>query len=206
MFQNWEHAQLQLTKRRENKTRTELAGRNDKVEQFEKEVEEVVLFIYKYWDEFTKFERKQFQWDGKVQKSQKDFEEISAEIKRETERFEIDRIREFKSTIVKYLEDQMAHQQQVIKYWVSLSFRDASICVGDWSAFHQMYLQDAFVPNAKEINWFHMAWAHIHYLKWIQTCACKREKEREKYIFINSLQVMVERHVEHVRANEKKIL
>ncbi|KAG4073734.1 hypothetical protein HA402_000958 [Bradysia odoriphaga] len=107
VFQNWEHAQLQLTKRRENKTRMELAGRNDKVEQYEKEVEE---------------------WETKVQRCQKEFEEISAEIKRETERFEIDRVREFKTTIIKYLEDQMAHQQQVIKYW------------------------DAFVPNAKEIN------------------------------------------------------
>ncbi|KAJ6647441.1 Sorting nexin-2 [Pseudolycoriella hygida] len=107
VFQNWEHAQLQLTKRRENKTRMELAGRNDKVDQCEKEVEE---------------------WEAKVQRCQKEFDEISAEIKKETERFEIDRVRDFKATIIKYLEDQMAHQQQVIKYW------------------------DAFVPSAKEIN------------------------------------------------------
>lgn len=69
-----------------------------------------------------------FQWEAKVQRCQKEFDEISAEIKRETERFEIDRVRDFKTTIIKYLEDQMAHQQQVIKYW------------------------DAFVPSAKEIN------------------------------------------------------
>lgn len=42
VFQSWENAQLQLTKRRENKTRMELAGRNDKVDQFDKEVEEVI--------------------------------------------------------------------------------------------------------------------------------------------------------------------
>jgi sorting nexin-1/2 len=29
------------------------------------------------------------------------------------ERFEINRVKDFKTTIVKYLEDQMAHQQQV---------------------------------------------------------------------------------------------
>lgn len=29
------------------------------------------------------------------------------------ERFELARARDFKSTIIKYLEDQMAHQQQV---------------------------------------------------------------------------------------------
>lgn len=107
VFQNWENAQLQLTKRRENKTRMELAGRNDKVDQFDKEVEE---------------------WEAKVQRCQKEFEEISAEIKKETERFEIDRVRDFKATIIKYLQDQMAHQQQVVKYW------------------------DAFGVNAKEIN------------------------------------------------------
>jgi sorting nexin-1/2 len=33
VFQNWEHAQLQLTKKRENKAKLELAGRNDKIDQ-----------------------------------------------------------------------------------------------------------------------------------------------------------------------------
>lgn len=69
-----------------------------------------------------------FQWEAKVQKCQKEFDEISAEIKKETERFEIDRVRDFKATIIKYLEDQMAHQQQVVKYW------------------------DTFLPSAKEIQ------------------------------------------------------
>jgi sorting nexin-1/2 len=50
-----------------------------------------------------------------VQRCQKEFEDISAEIKREVERFEINRTKDFKATIVKYLQDQMAHQQQVRK-------------------------------------------------------------------------------------------
>lgn len=33
------------------------------------------------------------------------------------ERFEINRAQDFKLTIIKYLEDQMAHQQQIMKYW-----------------------------------------------------------------------------------------
>lgn len=49
-----------------------------------------------------------------MQRCQKEFDEISAEIKREMERFEMNRVRDFKSTIIKYLEDQMAHQQQVL--------------------------------------------------------------------------------------------
>lgn len=61
-----------------------------------------------------------FQWEAKVQRCQREFDEISAEIKREMERFEMNRVRDFKSTIIKYLEDQMAHQQQV-KY-TSLSY------------------------------------------------------------------------------------
>lgn len=35
------------------------------------------------------------------------------------ERFELTRARDFKTTIIKYLEDQMAHQQQQMKYWES---------------------------------------------------------------------------------------
>jgi len=41
VFQNWQHAQMQLTKKRENKAKMELAQRTDKVEQAQKEVDEV---------------------------------------------------------------------------------------------------------------------------------------------------------------------
>lgn len=58
-----------------------------------------------------------FQWEGKVQRCQKEFEDISAEIKREVERFEINRAKDFKATIVKYLQDQMVFQKQILKYW-----------------------------------------------------------------------------------------
>jgi sorting nexin-1/2 len=93
VFQNWQHAQMQLTKKRENKAKLELNGRNEKLDFVQKEVEE---------------------WEAKVQRCQKEFDDISTEIKREVERFEINRAKDFKSTIIKYLEDQMAHQQQVI--------------------------------------------------------------------------------------------
>lgn len=92
VFQNWEHSQLQLTKRRENKAKFELVNRTDKIEAAQKEIVE---------------------WEGKVQRCQQEFDKISQEIKKEMERFEVKRISEFKSIVVKYLEDQMAHQQQV---------------------------------------------------------------------------------------------
>lgn len=41
VFQNWQHAQMQLTKKRENKAKLELNQRNDKLDQAQKEVEEV---------------------------------------------------------------------------------------------------------------------------------------------------------------------
>jgi sorting nexin-1/2 len=43
VFQNWQHAQMQLTKKRENKAKLELQQRNDKLEQAQKEVEDVSL-------------------------------------------------------------------------------------------------------------------------------------------------------------------
>lgn len=46
MFQHWQHAQLQLTRRRENKAKAELAGRNDKMEQAAAEIIEVIYNLY----------------------------------------------------------------------------------------------------------------------------------------------------------------
>lgn len=92
VFQNWQFSQSQLTKRRENKAKLELAERKDKLDQAENEVEE---------------------WEGKVQRNQKEFDDISTEIKKEVERFDATRKKDFKATIIRYLEDQMAHQQQV---------------------------------------------------------------------------------------------
>lgn len=45
VFQNWQHAQMQLTKKRENKAKLELAGRNEKLDQAQREVEEVSLLL-----------------------------------------------------------------------------------------------------------------------------------------------------------------
>jgi sorting nexin-1/2 len=62
-----------------------------------------------------------------VHRCQKEFDDISAEIKKEVERFEVNRSKDFKSIMIRYFEDQMAHQQQLIKYW------------------------ESFLPSAKEI-------------------------------------------------------
>ena len=45
---------------------------------------------------------------------EKDFEQISEMIKKEVDRFERTRVKDFKETLVKYLEALMLHQQQVL--------------------------------------------------------------------------------------------
>ncbi|XP_077298370.1 sorting nexin 1 isoform X2 [Arctopsyche grandis] len=94
VFQHWQHAQLQLNRRRENKAKAELSGRNDKMEQAAGEIIE-----------------------AKVERGQQEFNNISSMIKKEMEMFEAARVKEFKSLIIRYLEDHMAHQAQLVKYW-----------------------------------------------------------------------------------------
>nr|CAD7418875.1 unnamed protein product [Timema cristinae] len=38
-------------------------------------------------------------------------------IKKEMERFEANRVKDFKAIIINYMENLMTHQQQLIKYW-----------------------------------------------------------------------------------------
>uniref|UniRef100_A0A336LIT4 CSON006366 protein n=1 Tax=Culicoides sonorensis TaxID=179676 RepID=A0A336LIT4_CULSO len=95
-FQNWEYAQLQLTKKRENLAKLEGSGRNEKLDWAEKEVDE---------------------WNSKVVKLEKEFTNISNQIKIEIEEFDMQRVYDFKSLTIKYIEDQMAHQNQLMKYW-----------------------------------------------------------------------------------------
>lgn len=107
VYQNWQHAQQQLIKKKEMKARSELAGRSDKAAQAV--------------DEFN-------EWKGKVERGQHEFEEISTNIREELGKFEITRIQEFKSNIIKYMESLLASQQQLIKHW------------------------EAFLPSAKGIS------------------------------------------------------
>ncbi|XP_026465563.1 sorting nexin-2-like [Ctenocephalides felis] len=78
------------------KAKLELSGRNDKLDQAGVEV---------------------LEWESKVMRGQEEFDNISRMIKKEVDYLESIRIKEFKDTVVKYLEDHMAHQQQLIQYW-----------------------------------------------------------------------------------------
>ena len=68
-----------------------------------------------------------FQWEAKVERGQEEFDNISKMIKKEMERFEVNRVKDFKAIIIQYLENLMTHQQQVrdvrscaaVPMWVS---------------------------------------------------------------------------------------
>ncbi|KAL0820263.1 hypothetical protein ABMA28_006182 [Loxostege sticticalis] len=96
VFQNWQHAQMQLTKRRENKAKAELANRPEKIEQASNEI---------------------IDWEAKVERGQQEFDTISRVIKKELERWDEVRLTELRATILRYLEEHMKHQAQSIRYW-----------------------------------------------------------------------------------------
>lgn len=81
-----------LTKKRELKSKFELQERRDKSAQLANEVAE---------------------WNGKVERGQIEFDNISRMIKKEMERFEINRVKDFKNIIIQYLETIMNYQQEV---------------------------------------------------------------------------------------------
>ncbi|XP_063626734.1 sorting nexin-2 [Cydia splendana] len=96
VFQNWQHAQMQLTKRRENKAKAELANRPEKIEQASQEI---------------------IEWESKVERGQQEFDQISRVIKKELERWDEVRVVELRGTLLRYLEEHMKHQAQAIRYW-----------------------------------------------------------------------------------------
>lgn len=102
LFQLWQHSQQMLTRKREAKTKLELQGRSDKLDQAGVEV---------------------IEWEAKVERGQEAFDRISKMIKSEMERFEKCRIQDFKATFIKYLENHMEHQAQVFIFSITLCLR-----------------------------------------------------------------------------------
>ncbi|XP_033228794.1 sorting nexin-2 [Belonocnema kinseyi] len=98
VFQNWQHAQMMLNKKREHKARLEQTGRSDKTNQAATEV---------------------IEWESKVERGQEEFDKISQMIKKEVERFELIRVDDFKKQLIQYLENMLKHQNQLIQHWES---------------------------------------------------------------------------------------
>uniref|UniRef100_A0A8C0IFH7 Sorting nexin-2 n=1 Tax=Bubo bubo TaxID=30461 RepID=A0A8C0IFH7_BUBBB len=95
-WQKWQDAQVTLQKKREAEAKLQLANKPDKLQQAKDEIKE---------------------WETKVQQGEKDFEQISKTIRKEVGRFEKERVKDFKTVIIEYLESLVQTQQQLIKYW-----------------------------------------------------------------------------------------
>nr|XP_005994165.1 PREDICTED: sorting nexin-1 [Latimeria chalumnae] len=95
-WQRWQDAQTMLQKKREVEARLLWANKPDKLQQAKDEITE---------------------WEGKVAQYERDFERISASVRKEVIRFEKEKTKDFKNQIVKYLETLLNSQQQLIKYW-----------------------------------------------------------------------------------------
>ncbi|XP_067829545.1 sorting nexin-1-like [Heptranchias perlo] len=95
-WQRWQDAQTTLQKKRENEARLIWANKPDKLQQAKDEITE---------------------WEPKVLQCEREFERISVTIRKEVARFEKERIKDFKSRVIVYLETLQNSQQQLIKYW-----------------------------------------------------------------------------------------
>uniref|UniRef100_A0AAQ6AMB9 Sorting nexin-2 n=1 Tax=Amphiprion ocellaris TaxID=80972 RepID=A0AAQ6AMB9_AMPOC len=94
-WQKWQDSQMLLQKKREAEAKLQFTNKPDKLQQAKDEIKEVRNL------------------EGKVQQGERDFEQISKTIRKEVSRFEKERVKDFKTIIVKYLESLVLTQQQV---------------------------------------------------------------------------------------------
>lgn len=95
-WQRWQDAQSMLQKKRETEAKLLWANKPDKLQLAKEEITE---------------------WEAKVTQFERDFERVSATVRKEVIRFEKEKTKNFKRQIIKYLESLLQSQQQLIKYW-----------------------------------------------------------------------------------------
>ncbi|CAB1421843.1 unnamed protein product [Pleuronectes platessa] len=105
-WQRWQDGQAMLQKKRETEAKLLWANKPDKLQLAKEEIAE---------------------WEAKVTQYEREFDRVSATVRKEVIRFEKEKAKNFKRQIIKYLESLLQSQQQLIKYW------------------------DAFLPEAKAI-------------------------------------------------------
>ncbi|KAF7237810.1 Sorting nexin-1 [Varanus komodoensis] len=106
-WQRWQDAQIMLQKKRETEARLLWANKPDKLQQAKDEISE---------------------WESRVTQYERDFERVSAVLRKEVLRFEKEKTKDFRTHLTKYLETLLHSQQQLVKYW------------------------EAFLPEAKAIS------------------------------------------------------
>nr|XP_025042992.1 sorting nexin-1 [Pelodiscus sinensis] len=106
-WQRWQDAQTMLQKKRETEARLLWANKPEKLQQAKEEISE---------------------WESRTTQYERDFERVSAVVRKEVIRFEKEKSRDFRNNVTKYLETLLNSQQQLVKYW------------------------EAFLPEAKAIS------------------------------------------------------
>ncbi|XP_065188747.1 sorting nexin-2-like [Sycon ciliatum] len=95
-YQAWQIAQTNLIKEREQEGKLQAAGNTEKVKLCQEEI---------------------VQMETRVEKGEEEFNNISKVMRAEIERFEGQRKKDFKASILRYMEKMMRNQEQLIKYW-----------------------------------------------------------------------------------------
>lgn len=95
-WQAWQGVQKDLNRKREAKVKAELAGKQDKINEFKTQISET---------------------ERQLDMAQENFEKISRTIKKEFEIFEARKNQDFKQTIVKYLERMLKSQENLVTHW-----------------------------------------------------------------------------------------
>lgn len=95
-WQRWQDAQTVLQKKRETEAKLLWANKPDKLQLAKEEIAE---------------------WEAKVTQYERDFERVSATVRKEVIRFEKEKAKNCKREIINYLECLLQSQQQLIKYW-----------------------------------------------------------------------------------------
>ncbi|MEL6805995.1 MAG: hypothetical protein AAFO91_19700 [Bacteroidota bacterium] len=95
-WQTWKQAEQAVQRKREQEMKAQASGRNDKIQQIKAEI-----------DDLTE----------RVDLAKKDFEKLSANIRKEVGQFEKDRVVDFQKMVVVFLKNMMRAQEQSIKNW-----------------------------------------------------------------------------------------
>uniref|UniRef100_UPI00358E4321 sorting nexin-2-like n=1 Tax=Myxine glutinosa TaxID=7769 RepID=UPI00358E4321 len=95
-WQHWQEALASLQRRREAESKLQAGGKAEKSEQARVEMHE---------------------WQCKVHQGEQDFEAISKTLRKEVARIEVERVTDFKTAVVKYLESLIHTHQQVLTCW-----------------------------------------------------------------------------------------
>merc|ERR1712117_49045 len=95
-WQSWQSVQRDQNKRRENKVKAELASKQDRVNQLRQEIAEN---------------------ERQLDMAQENFEKISRIIKKEFEAFDVKKCKDFKQTILQYLEQMLKSQESLVTHW-----------------------------------------------------------------------------------------